>query len=112
MFGIFHPIQTPESVTHTNLQSLCMVGPVFSNLDSNFGLFKVITLPNLRVVEACSIGVWPHEDFKAFLRRSKCPLERLIFRNAVFLTDRQRAEYATLIPSLQLIVEGEDTTLL
>ncbi|KAG2350975.1 hypothetical protein BDR05DRAFT_955121, partial [Suillus weaverae] len=101
---------TPESVTHTNLQSLCMAGDVFSNSDSNFGLFKVITLPNLRVVEARHIGPWPHEEFKAFLKRSKCPLERLIFRNA--LSDRQRAEYATLIPSLELIIEGEDTTLL
>ncbi|KAG2347373.1 hypothetical protein BDR05DRAFT_945139 [Suillus weaverae] len=94
MFGIFHPIQTPESVTHTNLQSLCMAGDVS---DRNSGLFKVITLPNLHVIEARHIGPWPHEEFKAFLKRSKCPLERLIFRKAVFLTDRQR-----------LIVEGEE----
>lgn len=96
-----HLIQTPESVTHTNLQSLRLAGEVLSNSDGNFGLFEVITLPNLRVVDARDIGPWPHEEFKAFLRRSKCPMERLIFRKGVILTERQRTEYATLVPSVE-----------
>ncbi|KAG1839483.1 hypothetical protein C8R48DRAFT_766046 [Suillus tomentosus] len=107
MIGILDPIQTPEPVTHVNLRSLRMSGDVFLSSAGALGLFDVLTLPNLRVVEARNIGPWPHEEFKAFLMRSECPLESLIFGNAVHSTDRQREEYVSLIPTLKLIVEPD-----
>jgi hypothetical protein len=42
-----------------------------------------------------------------FLTRSKYPLERLIFDSAAWTTDRERAEYATLIPSFELKADAE-----
>ncbi|KAG2048831.1 hypothetical protein BDR06DRAFT_975675 [Suillus hirtellus] len=107
MIGILDPIQTLEPVTHVNLQSLRMSGDVFLSSAGALGLFDVLTLPNLRVVEARNIGPWPHEEFKAFLMRSECPLESLIFGNAVHSTDQQREEYAALIPTLNLSVEPD-----
>lgn len=107
MIGILDPIQTPEPVTHVNLQSLRMSGDVFLSSAGALGLFDVLTLPNLRVVEACNIGPWPHEEFKAFLMRSQCPLESLIFGNSVHSTDRQREEYVALIPTLKLSVDPD-----
>ncbi|KAG1756997.1 hypothetical protein EDB19DRAFT_1822197 [Suillus lakei] len=105
IIGTFEPIQTLESVVHTKLRSLRMSGDLFFNSIGDLGLFSVITLPNLRVVEAHNMGPWPHEEFKAFLTRSRCPLDSLIFGGGVLTTDQQRAEYATLMPSLKLIVD-------
>ncbi|KAG2062549.1 hypothetical protein BDR04DRAFT_1112122, partial [Suillus decipiens] len=107
MHGMFYPIEIAEPITHPNLQSLHMFGDVFWNLGLDIGLFNVITLPNLRIVEASHMGPWPHEEFKAFLMRSKCPLEKLIFGIASFATARQQAEYATLIPSLEIIADPD-----
>jgi hypothetical protein len=107
MSGIFSPIETPEPINHTNLQSLRMCGDAFWTSNGHFGLFEVITLPNLRVIEARQIGTWPHEEFKEFLTRSKCPLESLTFHSGVWTTDQQREEYATLIPSLELTVDPD-----
>ncbi|KAG2136517.1 uncharacterized protein EDB93DRAFT_1168991 [Suillus bovinus] len=107
MMGIFDPIQTPESIIHPNLQSLHIFGDVFWSSGGELGLFKVVTLPNLRVIEARHMGSWPHEEFKAFLTRSKCPLERLAFGSGVSSTEQQREEYLTLLPSLQLIADTD-----
>ncbi|KAG2044650.1 hypothetical protein BDR03DRAFT_249980 [Suillus americanus] len=103
--GIFYTIQTARSVTHANLQSLCMSWSVLSNPGEDPGLFKIITLPNLRVLELSYWGPWPHEDFLGFLTRSKCPLERVVFDSAVQVTSQQREEYATLFPSIQFVTE-------
>jgi hypothetical protein len=107
MNAVFYPIQLPEPVTHTNLQSLCISWDANWNLSGELELFKVITLPNLRVLEVCHTGLWPHESFMEFLTRSKYPLERLIFDSAAWTTDRERAEYATLIPSFELKADAE-----
>jgi hypothetical protein len=102
MVGILDAIQTPESVTHTNLQYLRMCGSLFGEHGVDLGLFNAITLPNLRLVDVRQMGPWPHEEFKTFLMRSKCPLESLIFGLVVGLTDQQRAEYTSLLPSLNI----------
>ncbi|KAG2031271.1 hypothetical protein BDR03DRAFT_973045, partial [Suillus americanus] len=102
MIGAFYPIQTPAPVTHTNLQSLHMYWSVLWNTDEgDLGLFNVITLPNLRILDVSNGGWWPHGSFMGFLTRSKYPLERLIFSGEVWTTERERAEYATLIPSFE-----------
>ncbi|KAG1814008.1 uncharacterized protein BJ212DRAFT_388439 [Suillus subaureus] len=105
MTGLFHPSQTAEPVTHTNLQSLHLSWTVLRNFGGDPGLFNVITLPNLRVLEVSVRGVWPHESFMEFLTRSKCPLERLVFHSTVWATEEQQAEYATLIPSFEILAE-------
>ncbi|KAG2035628.1 hypothetical protein BDR03DRAFT_1092986 [Suillus americanus] len=105
MIGIFYTIEFPELVMHTNLQSLSMSWSVLSNTDEDIGLFEVITLPNLRVLEARHTGRWPHEPFMEFLTRSERPLERLIFAKGVWTTERERAEYAALVPSFELIAD-------
>ncbi|KAG1813984.1 uncharacterized protein BJ212DRAFT_1300853 [Suillus subaureus] len=107
VIGIFCPIQTLESVAHTNLQSLSMSWSVFRNTSEDIGLFDVITLPNLRVLEARYTGRWPHESFMKFLTRSEYSLERLVFDSAVWTTTRERAEYATLVPSFEFIADTE-----
>ncbi|KAG2365477.1 hypothetical protein BDR07DRAFT_1607462 [Suillus spraguei] len=105
--GVFNPIKTAAPITHTNLRSLRMSGHISIDSGEDLGLFNIVTLPELRVVEASRMGMWPHEDFKAFLRRSGCPLEKLVFGAASFSTAQQRAEYATLYPSLEMIVESD-----
>ncbi|KAG2035715.1 hypothetical protein BDR03DRAFT_961965 [Suillus americanus] len=107
MFGTFYPSQTPEPVTHANLQSLRMSWSVLWTTDEEYlGQFNVITLPNLRVLEVRNAGSWPHGSFMEFLTRSKCPLERLVLGGGVWATERERAEYATLVPLFEFI---EDT---
>ncbi|KAG1722480.1 hypothetical protein EDB19DRAFT_1767786 [Suillus lakei] len=96
----------PQTFTHTGLQSLHISGHWLLDSIGDTGLFDAITLPNLRTVEAHNIGSWPHEEFKALLTRSKRPLESLIFGGNVMTTEAQQAEYATLFPSLALVVAG------
>ncbi|KAG2357787.1 hypothetical protein BDR07DRAFT_1612304 [Suillus spraguei] len=103
MIGIFTSADTLEEFVHTNLQSLLVSGDFHLNSIGNHGLFNAITLPNLRALEVCNSGQWPHEEFKAFLTRSQCPLERLVFSGRVKTTDQQRAEYVTIFPSLELV---------
>ncbi|KAG1886168.1 hypothetical protein F4604DRAFT_1675824 [Suillus subluteus] len=105
MIGEFYPFRIPPPVTHTNLQSLSMSWSVLSNTNEDLGLFQVITLPNLHALEARHTGRWPHESFMDFLTRSGCPLEKLIFDNGVWTTEGERAEYATLVPSFELIAD-------
>ncbi|KAG2145519.1 hypothetical protein BD769DRAFT_1660593 [Suillus cothurnatus] len=110
MIGIFTAIETSETLVHANLQSLRISGHLHLDWAGNLGLFNSITLPNLRAVEVRNIGQWPHEEFKAFLTRSQCPLESLIFGGGVMTTDRQLAEYVTLFPSLKLVTDPMRST--
>ncbi|KAG2072470.1 hypothetical protein BDR04DRAFT_413481 [Suillus decipiens] len=103
MIGIFTSIDTLEDFVHANLQSLVVSGDFYLNSMGNHGLFNAITLPNLHALEVRNSGQWPHEEFKVFLTRSRCPLERLIFGGRMKTTDQQRAEYVTLFPSLELV---------
>jgi hypothetical protein len=93
--------QPLEPFSHANLQSLSIACPRLWST-SRPDLFNALTLPNLRVLEARYLGVLPHEEFKAFLVRSGCPLECLILGRGVMMTDEQRAECMTLIPSLDV----------
>jgi hypothetical protein len=68
---------------------------------------NALLLPNLRVLEAINVTPWPHNEFKAFLARSRCPLEALIFGAGMTIKNYQRAEYITLIPSLEVVVDPE-----
>ncbi|KAG2035624.1 hypothetical protein BDR03DRAFT_512581 [Suillus americanus] len=105
MSGVFYPIQTPEPVAHANLQSLLFSRMVLWTIDKSedLGIFNVITLPNLRLLEVSNARCWPHGSFMEFLTRSKCPLKRLVLGDGVWITERERAEYATLIPSFEFI---------
>ncbi|KAG2112477.1 hypothetical protein BD769DRAFT_1778756 [Suillus cothurnatus] len=105
MIGIFTPIEAPEPLAHANLKSLRVSGDLPLDSIGNLGLFDAIALPNLRAVEVRNIGQWPHEEFKAFLARSQCPLESLIFGGGVMATDQQLAEYISLFPSLELVAD-------
>ncbi|KAG1747933.1 uncharacterized protein EDB91DRAFT_50911 [Suillus paluster] len=95
-----------EPFAHTNLQSLRISNASPLRMASLFpDLFNALTLPNLRVLEARYIRPWPHEELKAFLVRSGCPLESLIFGTRVMTTNEQRAEYIILVPSLEVVVD-------
>ncbi|KAG1906242.1 uncharacterized protein F5891DRAFT_1244354 [Suillus fuscotomentosus] len=102
ILSIFHPIKNQEPVMHTNLRCLYMCANLYPNLDRKPGLFKVLMLPNLCVLQAAHMGRWPQEEFQAFLTRLKCSLERLAFRG-VSLTDQQREEYAALVPCFEIM---------
>ncbi|KIK34813.1 hypothetical protein CY34DRAFT_812655 [Suillus luteus UH-Slu-Lm8-n1] len=97
--------------THTKLQSL--------RITSNHGrlstrelskLFDTLSLPNLRVFQVNGEPLWPHAQFKAFLTRSKCPLETLFLGTKVGTRHKQRAEYVALIPSLEILVAPIEET--
>ncbi|KAG1816178.1 hypothetical protein EV424DRAFT_1073783 [Suillus variegatus] len=96
-----------ESFTHTKLQSLCIIlhdSPLLTRPLSD--LFNAVSLPNLRVLEVSRTSrgsSWPHEDMQALLARSKCPLETLTIGGRLMITDAQRAEYVSLIPSLEAV---------
>ncbi|KAG2136862.1 hypothetical protein BD769DRAFT_1664414 [Suillus cothurnatus] len=64
--------------THTNLQILDIRCEGFIVPDGQFcNLLDALSLPSLRVLAYEGVE-WPHEEFKAFLARSECPLESLI----------------------------------
>ncbi|OAX36314.1 hypothetical protein K503DRAFT_744563 [Rhizopogon vinicolor AM-OR11-026] len=100
----------PESkpFTHTKLQFLSILSShsPFEEKNSIARLFNGLSLPNLRMLHCNGYdgyGIWwPHNDFKAFLAQSNCPLERLTLGPEV-TTDEQRAEYITIIPSLEIV---------
>ncbi|KAG1738479.1 hypothetical protein EDB19DRAFT_1713706 [Suillus lakei] len=106
----FLPMTTSAAFTHTELHSLRICGYFFTGPNQNLGLFDAITLPNLRSLEARNMEGWFHDEFKIFLTRSECRLERLTCSGGTLITDVQRAEYTTLIPSLE-IVGGSDPVL-
>ncbi|KAG1735921.1 uncharacterized protein EDB91DRAFT_1143523 [Suillus paluster] len=102
----FRGTQVLEPFTHTKLQSLCISDSFNTDTTALSGLFNALSLPNLRALEARYVQQWPHEGLKAFLTRSNCPLESLVFGAGVRTTDEQRAEYVALIPSLQVVVDS------
>lgn len=92
-----------ESFTHDTLQLFhihCSNDPT-THLSE---LFDALSLPNLRILEIRGVQTWPHEEFKALVARSKCPLESLSVCDGVETTDEQRAEYFSLLPSLRPLV--------
>ncbi|KAG2118408.1 hypothetical protein DEU56DRAFT_918878 [Suillus clintonianus] len=105
----FNAKQVLEPFTHTKLRSLSIVSGGWNRggaiVDLAWGLFDAVSLPELRALEVHYVQPWPHEGFKAFLTRSNCPLESLIFGPGVMTTDEQRAEYVALIHSLQVVVD-------
>ncbi|KAG1853891.1 hypothetical protein DFJ58DRAFT_684145, partial [Suillus subalutaceus] len=74
---LFFETQALTPFTHTKLQFLRIVD-VIGSTDQLPDLFNALSFPNLRVLEARSVPKWPHEELKAFLARSKFPLERLV----------------------------------
>ncbi|KAG1747897.1 uncharacterized protein EDB91DRAFT_49244 [Suillus paluster] len=100
----FDDIQALEPFTHTKLQSL-RIDHNYAPTNRLSGLFNSLSLPNLRMLEARRIRTCPHQEFKALLVRSNCPLESLIFGAGVMTTDDQRAEYVALISSLKVVVD-------
>ncbi|KAG2040366.1 hypothetical protein BDR03DRAFT_916046 [Suillus americanus] len=99
----FTAMEALEPFTHTQLQSLQIISnDLYDNDTEYLNLFDTLSLPNLRALEAYDIYPWPHEEFKAFLTRSKCPLESLTLDFTMSVTDEQQAEYVALIPSLEL----------
>ncbi|KAG1747869.1 uncharacterized protein EDB91DRAFT_48474 [Suillus paluster] len=98
----FSSVKALEPFTHPKLQSL-RINCDHADTDDLSHLFDALSLPNLHVLEASKVEMWPHEAFKAFLSRSNCPLESLIF-SAEVITDAQRAEYTAFIPSLEIVL--------
>jgi hypothetical protein len=89
-----------QVLTHTTLRSLRILEANTSVTSLLPSLFSILSLPKLRILEVSGSQAWPHEEVKAFLERSNCPLEDLIFGARMVTTDEQRAEYVALIPSL------------
>lgn len=100
----FSQIEPLNLFTHTKLQSLCILyDPLL--VRPLCDLFSAMSLPNLRVLEARRNVSWPHQDMKALLARSNCPLETLTIGGQVMITDAQQAEYVSLAPSLKVVVD-------
>ncbi|KAG2141900.1 hypothetical protein DEU56DRAFT_270201 [Suillus clintonianus] len=99
-----HGIQAAlESFTHTKLQFLHITCVQYSRTPQLSGLLDALSLPTLRVLYIRSAGGWPHKAFKAFLTRSECRLETLLVGSEGTTADKQRAEYVTLVPSIQYV---------
>lgn len=98
--------QALVAYTHTKLQSFRITAPRTPDRCLP-RLMNALLLPDLRVLEAINITPWPHKEFKAFLARSRCPLETLILGAGVTIKNDQRAEYTALIPSLEVVVDPE-----
>ncbi|KAG1822327.1 hypothetical protein DFJ58DRAFT_831354 [Suillus subalutaceus] len=95
----FDDVQALGPFTHTNLQTLGIYCDYPDESGSQFcDLLDALSLPTLRVLYVYGVPEWPHEEFKAFLARSECPLESLIVHSGEE-TDEQQAEYLALIPS-------------
>jgi hypothetical protein len=87
---------------HTKIQSLCIK---YGKLGTLSKLFDALSLPILRTLAvAHTVRELPHAELKAFLTRSNCPLESLVF-DAGVTTDEQRAGYLALMPSLEVTVD-------
>ncbi|KAG1816485.1 uncharacterized protein BJ212DRAFT_1577120 [Suillus subaureus] len=94
-----------ELFAHTTLQSLRITCETdYRSTRRLSKLFDALSFPSLRIFKVSGEPPWPHEKFKAFLTRSKCPLETLILGTDVKTTHEQRAEYVALIPSLEVFV--------
>ena len=93
----------PRALTHTRLRTLDVVvlygvGP----------FLDALTLPALRRLTIRDLDIvpsgWRSGAFKAFLTRSRCPLETLQIHGAqVAITKADRKEYTALIPTLKQV---------
>jgi hypothetical protein len=106
---IEHTMPSPlptELCTHTKLQILHIHRSRSFPPPPN--LLNFLSLPNLREFMTGSVWMWwPHEEFKALLARSQCPLEFLSFGDAMTAISKLyewQAEYIALIPSLEVVV--------
>ncbi|KAG1738500.1 hypothetical protein EDB19DRAFT_894235 [Suillus lakei] len=109
MIVLIDEITDLELFTHTKLQSLRITCEEdFRSTSRLSQVFDALSLPNLRIFEVSGEPPWPHEKFKAFLTRSNCPLETLILGAEVETEHEQRAEYVSLIPSLEIVVSEEE----
>ncbi|KIK34812.1 hypothetical protein CY34DRAFT_812654 [Suillus luteus UH-Slu-Lm8-n1] len=100
----FDQVEPLKAFTHTELQYLHILYDALLMRPLS-GLLNALLFPNLRALEARCNASLPHEDVKALLVRSKCPLETLTVGGGVTITDAQRAEYVSLIPSLEVVVD-------
>ncbi|KAG2107296.1 uncharacterized protein F5147DRAFT_214011 [Suillus discolor] len=101
-----------ESFPHLKIQTLhirrqCSLAGDLSSL------FNALSLSSLRVLEDhCNNGV-PcfHEQLRAFLARSRCPLQNLVFGgwNIPAVTNLELEEYLDIIPSLKIRLEEDHT---
>jgi hypothetical protein len=99
--------QPLKSFTHANLLSLTISCHRRRTPDSLADVFNALTLPCLCLLEVRHIGL-PHEEVKAFLVRSNCPLQRLAFGVGVGVSkDEQQAKYNALFPSLEVVLVPE-----
>lgn len=105
-------ISISEPLFHVNITSLRIIigdyAPSFFGIDYIIpttlpSLFNAFTFPNLRTLEVHG-APWSHEEFKAFVTRSNCPLETVIVGAGVRMELKQRAEVMALIPSLEIVV--------
>lgn len=88
---------------HANLRSLCIICPDHFNFDPLPALFNALTLPKLRTLEIrYAFLSSPHQELRAFLERSKCPLETLIFDAAATPLLEQQGDLIAIIPSLKI----------
>ncbi|KIK45407.1 hypothetical protein CY34DRAFT_801609 [Suillus luteus UH-Slu-Lm8-n1] len=88
---------------HANLQSLCIICPENFYFDPLPALFNAFTLPKLRTLEIrYAFLSSPHQELRGFLKRSKCPLEILIFDAVVTPPLDQQGDLIAIIPSLKI----------
>lgn len=100
---IFEDFLALEPVTHTKLHTLCMIHEDEDTLPPEHfsNMLNALSLPALRVLEVYGLPMWPHEEFKAFVARSKCLLESLTIAGGdAWVTFEQNQEYITLVSSL------------
>jgi hypothetical protein len=98
-----------ESFIHANLQSLYISSASCSRKNFLPDVFNALTLPHLRDLTVDYVKL-PHDELKAFLTRSNCPLEHLRCIDCKpEITDQQRAEYIALVPSLEVLVSVTDS---
>ncbi|KAG2098384.1 uncharacterized protein F5147DRAFT_839604 [Suillus discolor] len=89
--------------THANLRSLCIICPGRFESNPLPILFRALILPKLRTLEIrYGFLSSPHEELLTFLRRSKCPLEILIFDAVVIPPPEQQGDFIAIIPTLKI----------
>ncbi|KAG1807833.1 uncharacterized protein BJ212DRAFT_1385688 [Suillus subaureus] len=88
---------------HANIQSLCIICPGYFESNPLPVLFNALTLPKLRTLEIrYEFLSSPHQELEAFLERSKCPLEILIFNAVVTPPPDQQGDFIAIIPFLKI----------
>ncbi|KAG1816488.1 uncharacterized protein BJ212DRAFT_1587639 [Suillus subaureus] len=81
-----------DPFTHNKLQSLHITCTYITHALQLSDLFNALSLPNLHMLHIWDVPGWPHEAFKTFLARSKCPLESLVVFSKSKMKGGQLAE--------------------